>query len=146
MFRAELQARMSTLLTALGRPDEARRYAEAGIRYMVKNAERPDATASQKLDAARYLMETKVASVRNYKVALELADRANQLAKGSDAGALEYLAQAYSLNGNPLAAAETIRKALLLLPPLQAGEKPSRARLGYMQQLAEYQAQVKKSR
>jgi hypothetical protein len=113
---------------------------------MVKLAGRPEATASQKLDAARYLMETKVASVRNYKVALELADRANQLAKGSDAGALEYLAQAYSLNGNPVAAAETIRKALFLLPLLQPGEKPSRARLGYMQQLAEYQAQVMKGR
>lgn len=146
MFRAELQARMSTLLTALNRPDEARLYAETGIGYMVKVANRPDATASQKLDAARYLMETKVASVRNYKVALELADRANQLANGTDAGALEYLAQAYSLNGNPTAAAETIRKALLLLPVLQPGEKPSRARLGYMQQLAEYQAQVKKGR
>jgi tetratricopeptide (TPR) repeat protein len=146
LYRAELQARMSVLLTELGRADEARPYAEAGIGYMVKLASRPEATASQKIDAARYLMETSVASVRNYKLALEFAERADRMSQEKDTGALEYLAHAYSLTGNPKAAVETIRKALALLPPVQPGEKPSRNRAAYAVQLAEYEAQVKKGR
>lgn len=146
MFRAELQARMSGLQAKLGRMDEARRYAEAGIGYMVQFAARDDATMSQLQEASRYLMETKVESIRDYKAALGFAERANRLANGANSGVLEYLAQAHSLNGNMAAAAETIRKALSLLPPLQAGEKASRARQGYMDQLAEYEGKGKKGK
>jgi serine/threonine protein kinase len=145
MFRAELQARMSTLLIKLGRRDEAQRYAEAGIGYMVRLAERQDASAGQLQDAARYLMETEVASVRNPKRALEFAERAIKLSKGTDAGGLEYLAQAYSMNGNLAAAVATIHQALDLLPPLKPGETPSRARQGYLDQLAQYQAKLKRT-
>src|SRR5262249_29625755 len=139
MFRAELQARMTPMLTGLTRSDEARRVGEAGIRFMVQRARRQDANASQLHDAARYLMETKVPSIRSPKLALEFAERAARISSGADAGVFESLAEAYALNGNPVAAAETIRKALALLPPLQQGEKPSRARQGYLDQLAKYE-------
>jgi eukaryotic-like serine/threonine-protein kinase len=144
MFRAELQARMSSLAVTLGRMEEARRYAEVGIGYMVSVAARENASANQLQDAARHLMETKVASVRNPAKALEFAERAIKLSKGTDAGGLEYLAQAYAMNGNAAAAVATIRKALTLLPPLEPGETPSRARQGYLDQLVQYEAQLKR--
>jgi tetratricopeptide (TPR) repeat protein len=145
MYRAELQARISILLTELGRLNEARPYAEAGIGYMIDLGRRPDATPSQLSDAARYLMDTKVQSMRNPKLALDFADRANRLAEGKEDAVLEYLARAYDLNGNTAAAAAAIRKALALLPPLKPGEKPSRSRQGYLEELAGYEAKLKKA-
>jgi serine/threonine protein kinase len=138
LYRAELQARSGSLLAKRGRMDEARAVAGAGIAYLAQLAERPNAPAAQLQDAARYLMTTEVVALRDYPRALRFALRANEVSKGEDVGALEYLAEAYWLNGDAARAVETISQALAHLPPTAPGEKPSRARLGYEEELARY--------
>lgn len=128
LFRAELQARLGNLFYRAGRTEEARRTAQAGITYLAQVADRPGASSSQLQDAARYLLETEVESLRDYPRALHFAERANQAAKGEDAAVLQYLAEAYYRNGNAAAAVETIRKALSQMPAVKAGEKSSRSR------------------
>ncbi|MCX6627843.1 MAG: hypothetical protein NTW28_09465, partial [Candidatus Solibacter sp.] len=139
LYRAEQQARMGNLLARAGRMEEAERVARAGIGYLTALAARPAAPSSQLQDAARHLMETEVKPLRNYPLALVYAKRANELTKGLDAGTLEYLAEAYWVNGDARGAADTIRQALALLPPPAAGEKPSRPRKMFQEQLERYQ-------
>jgi hypothetical protein len=52
-------------------------------------AEKPDVPSAQLMDAARWLRGTDVQPLRNHPLALRLALRAKELAKGKDLGALE---------------------------------------------------------
>ncbi len=124
LHRAEALIRIGDLLVQTGRPAEAEVAAREGIAFLAKLADSPAATASQLLDAARWLMDTEVKSLRDYPRALRFVKRSDPKADGRD----EYLAQALHLTGDAAGAVAAIDRMIAALPPMAPGEKPSRNR------------------
>jgi eukaryotic-like serine/threonine-protein kinase len=139
LIRGELQGRVANLLCEAGRKDQARPYAEASVASFKALGDNPSATPQQLIECVRSVAETGVVALRDYPAALRFALRADQLAKGGNPGALGYLAEAYSLNGDPRHAVESVRRGLAAMPPAKPGDAPSRLRKWLEDELADYQ-------
>jgi tetratricopeptide (TPR) repeat protein len=143
LLRAELQNKVANLLTEAHRDAEAQPYAEAGVAYFRNIGESPNATVPQLMEAARWLSETGVKSLRDYPAALGYALRADQLAQGKNPAALGYVAEAYALNGDKAKAIAAAQRGLALVPPTKPAESPSQLRKWLEDEVKEYQAPPK---
>jgi eukaryotic-like serine/threonine-protein kinase len=144
-YQAELRMRLGDALWEAGRKGEAERAATAGLAEFRELANAPGATFGVLRQAAHYLLLTEVTSLRNSQEALALAERSRGVA--SDPFQLhELLAAAYAENHRYREAAEYERKVLSELPPVKAGEPPSRARQSNEANLAEYERKAKSPR
>src|SRR5262249_33660447 len=74
-YQAELRMRMADSLWEAGRKQDAEAAAEAGLEEFHKLTSLPDAKFPILRQAARYLLFTEVAGLRNPKEALALAER-----------------------------------------------------------------------
>jgi non-specific serine/threonine protein kinase/serine/threonine-protein kinase len=126
--QADLELRIGDALSETGHPEEAMASASAGLKSMCRLADEPGATASTLRAAARYLMTTEVAPLRNYPRALAYARKAADLSGYKDSLVLESLADACWRNGDFAGARVAIGRALALVPAARPGEKPSRSR------------------
>ena len=141
LLRAELQHRVANLLVAAHRGAEAQRYAESSVAYFRQIGESPNATPAQLMEAVRCLAETAVKPLRDYHAALAYALRADRLAKGKNPAVLGYLAETYSLLGDPANALASARRGLAILPPVKPGEARSQLRQWLEDQQKEYGGQ-----
>jgi len=125
---AEILVRIAGLLEKTGQPAEARRQAERGLRAARQLAALPGVPASELTRAARLLLTCSPASLRDPHAALEYAQRAVALTRGTDAYALDTLAEAYLQTGHAEAARQAIQQGLALVPET-AGQRPWLRRL-----------------
>jgi len=125
---SEMLVRIAGLLEKTGQPAEARRQAERGLRAARELAALPDLPASELTRAARLLVTCSPASLRDPRAAAEYAQRAVVLTRGSDAYALDTLAEAHLQTGNREAARQAIQQGLALVPETP-GQKPWLRRL-----------------
>jgi tetratricopeptide (TPR) repeat protein len=125
---AEILVRVAGLLEKTGQPAEARRQAERGLRAAREVAEGPNSPAVELTRAARLLVTCRPVAFRDPVAAVRYAQRAVTLTRGQDAYALDTLAEAYLLSGNPDAARQAIQQGLALVPET-GGQKPWLRRL-----------------
>jgi len=137
--QADLQLRIGDALSVAGHPVEAMAAASAGLKSMCLLADEPGATAGTLRAAARCLMTTEVAPLRDYPRALVYARKAAELGNYKDSAALESLADACWRNRDFAGARVAVDQALALVPATRPGEKPSRAR----QNLEELSAKIR---
>jgi non-specific serine/threonine protein kinase/serine/threonine-protein kinase len=137
-YRAELRMRMADDLWEAGRKQEAEAAARAGLAEFRDLTSGPGATFGLLRQAARYVLFTEVTTLRNPQEGLTLAERARNVAN-DPFQVYELLAAAYAENHRYREAAENERKALNELPPVKAGESPSRARQSTEASLKDYE-------
>lgn len=142
LHRAEALIRISDLLVQLGRKAEAEAPAREGLAYLTKLADSPNATASQLLDATRWLLNTEVKALRDPQRALRYVLRTDEKTPGRD----EYLAEALYSTGDAAGAVAAIDRILATLPPLAPGEKPSRNRQLFLEARKQYSAGLTSSK
>ncbi len=125
---AEILVRIAGLLEKTGQPAEARRQAERGLHAAREVAENPSTPASELTRAARLLVTSSPAALRDPLAAVRYAQRAVMLTRAQDAYALDTLAEAYIQSGGTEAARQTIQQGLALVPET-GGQKPWLRRL-----------------
>lgn len=134
----------SVVYKALGRTADAQRLVAEQLEAARMNAERADATADEMNTYAWQLLTIEPARLRDPGKALPAALQAcakEEQSRGPNLwNYLDTLALAWHRNGNTLAAVETEKKGLALLPP----DSPQRA--GLQRQLADYEALLAKDR
>ena len=141
--QADLQLRIGDALSEIGHPEGAVAAASAGLKSMCLLADEPAATASTLRSAARCLMTTEVAPLRDYPRALAYARRAAELGNYKDSLALESLADACWRNGDLAGARVAVDQALALVPTTLPGEKPSHTRRNLEELSAKIRAKSK---
>ena len=120
-----------------GELDEARELALDHLEMQLAATEAPGAEAPTYNFAAWSLLEMAPADLRDTDRALELAERANELAGHPHPGYLHTLALAHQSAGRTSDAIETLREALPLLP-----DAPSPLRQLLEEHLAEFEARL----
>lgn len=138
VLRADAQVRLGDLVATTV---EGLRSAEEALAYMVKAAEKPEASDQQLLEAARWLMTTEVKALRDPRKALGFAQRAGR--KAGHTGD-EYLALALYQTGDAAGAVVAIDRALAQVAAPKAGEKPSRTWTGLNEEREKYLKAAKK--
>jgi tetratricopeptide (TPR) repeat protein len=130
---ADLETNSAFLCAQLGRRAEGLRLGRAGVAVLTATALKPNASGNELNLAARALVRQAFPELRNYKLGLIFAKRANDAAAGQDYVILETLAEAYWLNRDREDAVRSIQEALKLV-----GETP-RVRGVFEKTLVEYQ-------
>jgi len=143
LIRAELQEKLAQVLVKDGRMEEAEQITKASLSFWTEIAERPDAAPQNLKEAASAFIGSAIPSLLDYRRALRYAQRADQLAKGQDIGAIFYTAQCYEQLGDGAKALEAVQRGMALFPPTAPGERPSRNRLLMEKHLRRIQALIK---
>jgi non-specific serine/threonine protein kinase/serine/threonine-protein kinase len=99
------------------RADDARSLVRDLTSAHRRRAERPTATAYDKIACASLLLTCEPADLRDPATALALAMEANNMTDRSDPQYLDTLSLAYHLTGDSATAIEIQKKAIALLPP-----------------------------
>ena len=108
--------RHATLLERDGLATQAESAMEEALRYHRQLAERPKAGALERSNFALALAKCGFPRLRNPRLALEMAAKANELTKERNPRMLNALAWAYYANGLAPSAIETCSRALASLP------------------------------
>jgi len=143
VYQADLRMRMANALLAAGRSAEAESAATAGISTFREIAHSQDVAFADVRVLVTYLLESALPAVRDPKEALALLDQQRWQRQADTFEFNEVLAKAYHENHRYREAAETLRKALALMPPTKAGDPPSRARQGIEESLAQFERDAK---
>lgn len=143
VYQADLRMRMANALLAAGRSAEAESAAVAGISTFREIAHSPDVAFADIRVLVTYLLESALPTVRNPKEALALLDQPRWQRQADTFEFNEVLANAYHENHRYREAADTLRKALALMPPTKAGDPPSRARQEIEESLARFERDAK---
>lgn len=114
LAQAEQQADAANVSWDLGRRDEARRLAAAGIPVLKAAALAPRAAAPELGLAASALLDCKVPGYSDAPLGLRLAQRALAM-NGDDADTLQIAAKGYWMNGDRATAVRTLERVLKLL-------------------------------
>jgi hypothetical protein len=93
LVRAELQGRLAQMLAKEGRMKEAEQASQAGLDFFQEMAEWPDAPPQNVKEAASAFISSPIPALLDFRRALAYAQRADELAKGKDSGAILYMAQ-----------------------------------------------------
>lgn len=118
--------RRSATLIQLGAMNEARLSTARSLALLRAQAERPQASPTDKNDYASALLTCEPPDLRRPAEALQFAKAA--VSAATNAVYLDTLSLAYFQNGQRELAIETAHKALSLMPPLKDGEKPTALR------------------
>lgn len=129
LVRAELQEKLGAMLVKDRHQAEAEQITKTSLKFWTEVAERPDAAPQNLKEAASAFIVGAILSLLDYPRALRYAQRADQLAKGQDTGAIFYIAQCYEQMGDGPRALEAVKRGLALFPATLPGEKRSRNRL-----------------
>jgi serine/threonine protein kinase len=105
-----------------GKRDEAHQETLRALRILKPLVDAPNAPIIPLFYCARILIRTPFADQQNPSAALDCAKRAADATRHSDPEFLELLARAYENAGDRTHAAETVQKALVLLPALKPGQ------------------------
>ncbi len=119
-YYAEILVRVGRLLEETGQGAEARRQTAKGLDAARRLADEPGASPENLVRAARVLVLCEPKEMRDAAAALRYAQHAVELTSGSDAYALDTLAEAQIEGGNREAAAATVQRALALTGTSQA--------------------------
>lgn len=122
-LRGELLARAGSLYVSLGRPAEAEQRTAAGLALLVELADRPKAATSHLTAACRWLIETKVAALRNPQKAIAYCQAALDHSAQKDIDAWQGVAAGRSMLGDVRGARDAAQRGLALLPPVEPGQK-----------------------
>ncbi len=129
LMRAEAQIRQGDMLVLAGRANEAPAIAAKGLNTLIQIADAPEAQSWQKEDAASWLLNTEVVSLRQPKKALAYLKGLEMKASTS----YETLAKALYLTGDVARAVEAIDKAMQQVDPTSRNWKTmSEARASYL--------------
>jgi hypothetical protein len=131
--RAELASSAANLTMKSGDAAQAQRLASAAFPVLKQIAGSPDASDVELAIAARNLLETEVRSLRDPRLALQLAGRSSQI-NSRDAEIQQILAEAYWFNGDRPHAVQAIRQSLALIE-----QAPTPARQSLEKTLRQYQ-------
>jgi Flp pilus assembly protein TadD len=134
---------MANALLAARRSAEAESAAAAGISTFREIVHSPDVAFADIRVLVTYLLESALPAVRDPKEALALLDQPRWQRQADTFEFNEVLAKAYHENHRYREAADTLRKALALMPPTKAGDPPSRARQGIEESLAQFERDAK---
>ncbi len=143
VYQADLRMRMANAHLAAGRSAEAESAATAGISTFREIAHSQDVAFADIRVLATYLLESALPAVRDPKEALALLDQPRWQRQADTFEFNEVLAKAYHENHRYREAADTLRKALALMPPTKAGDPPNRARQGIEESLARFERDAK---
>lgn len=143
VYQADLRMRMANALLAAGRSAEAESAAAAGISTFREIAHSPDVTFADIRVLVGYLLESDLPAVRDPKEALALLDPPRWRSQADTFEFNEVLAKAYHENHRYREAADTLRRALALMPPTKPGDPPNRARQGVEESLAQFERDAK---
>jgi tetratricopeptide (TPR) repeat protein len=135
-LRGELLMRISSLLVKRGEAASARTRAAEGLQILTSLASEPRASATQANEACRWLVETEVKDLRDFKRAVALCEKAVTLTHEKDSFSLERLASARASLEDRTGAVEAAQKALALLPALEPGKPKSRQQVSLEQAIA----------
>jgi eukaryotic-like serine/threonine-protein kinase len=143
IYQADLTMRMANALLAAGRPAEAETTAAAGISTFREIAHSQDVAFPDIRVLVTYLLESPLPAVRDPKEALALLDQPRWRGQADTFEFNEVLAMAYRENHRYREAADTMRKALSLMPPTKPGDPPNRARQEIEESLARFERDAK---
>ncbi len=143
IYQADLRMRMANALLAAGRPAEADSAAAAGISTFREIAHSQDVAFADIRVLVTYLLESPLRAVRDPKEALALLDQPRWRGQADTFEFNEVLADAYYENHRYREAADTMRKALALMPPTKPGDPPNRARQEIEASLARFERDAK---
>jgi hypothetical protein len=135
--------RMANALLAAGRSAEAESIGAAGISTFREIAHSQDVTFADIRVLVTYLLESALPSVRDPREALALLDQPRWRGQADTFEFNEVLAEAYHENHRYREAADTLRKALTLMPPTKPGDPPNRARHEIEESLARFERDAK---
>jgi len=126
--RQQVEMLQIELLHANGQLRESEAATREALAGMKALADQPGAPYHHAADYAELLATTPFAGLRNDAAALQYARKAVTMTRESDPGVWHVLALAYERNEDPVHAADADRKALSLLPPRVAGQRPGQFR------------------
>jgi eukaryotic-like serine/threonine-protein kinase len=131
-------------LAEMGKVAEARAVTSRGLAIAKELAKREDATPDELSEYAETFLTCEPADLREPATALRYAKESAAKSGGADSENLDILAQAYFQNRDPAHAVETERKALSLLPAVNAQDPVSPVRQRLQSQLAKFRAAEKR--
>jgi hypothetical protein len=131
-------------LAEMGKVAEARAVTSRGLAIAKELAKREDATPDELSEYAETFLTCEPADLREPATALRYAKEAAAKSGGADSENLDILAEAYFQNRDPARAVETERKALSLLPAVNAQDPISPVRQRLQNQLAKFRAAEKR--
>jgi len=143
VYQADLRMRMANALLAAGRSAEAESSGAAGISTFREIAHSQDVSFADIRVLVTYLLESALPAVRDPKEALALLEQPRWRGQADTFEFNEVLAKAYHENHRFREAADTLRKALALMPPTKPGDPPNRARQEIEESLARFERDAK---
>ncbi|MBX9602912.1 MAG: serine/threonine protein kinase [Bryobacteraceae bacterium] len=138
-LRSEMLVRAGNSWAAAGDRAGARDRSAEGLRLMAQLAAGPKPNLSAVFGACRWLVETRVAALRDFTRAAHFCRQAKQLTNHSDPDAYAGLAAAEFGIGNRAAAIRELNQAIALLPPAEPGKPVSQQRRDMEAGLRQYQ-------
>ncbi len=128
-LRADLLIRAGNLLASAGQAAAAEQHTGEGLKQLRGLADREKPSVTHLFGACRWLVETRVARLRDPAAAAGYCRQGAVATEGKDPDAWLGLSAALELMGDRDGAAEAAGKALALVPPPAPGQPPSRQRL-----------------